>query len=66
MVVTSTEELRHHDHLAKLFTIINKYHLKLNHKKCVFMVKAGKFLGFLLTKKGVEANPDKCEAIINM
>jgi len=66
MVVTSTEEMRHRDDLAELFTTINKYHLKLNPEKCVFGVKTGKFLGFLLTQRGTEANPNKCEAIINM
>ena len=45
---------------------ISKYRLKLNPEKCVFGVKAGKFLGFLLTERGIEANPDKCAAIIAM
>jgi len=38
----------------------------LNLEKCVFGVRGGKFLGFMLTNKGIEANPDKCEAILNM
>jgi len=40
--------------------------LKLNPEKCVFGVEAGKFPGFLLTERGIEANPEKCAAIINM
>jgi len=40
--------------------------LKLNPNKCVFGVEDGKFLGFLLTERGIEANPDKCAAIIGM
>jgi len=52
--------------LEELFTTIAKYRLKLNPEKCVFGVEAGKFLGFLLTKRGIEANPEKCVAIINM
>ena len=44
----------------------SKYRLKLNPEKCVFGVEAGKFLGFMLTKRGIEANPDKCAAIIAM
>jgi len=32
----------------------------------VFGVEAGKFLGFLLTERGIEANPEKCAAIIAM
>jgi len=32
----------------------------------VFRVEAGKFLGFLLTERGIEVNPEKCVAIISM
>jgi len=49
-----------------LFTTIIKYMLKLNPEKCVFGVEAGKFLGFLLTECAIEANPEKCTAIIAM
>jgi len=66
MVVTSVEEKRHEEDLEELFVTINKYRLKLNPEKCVFGVKAGKFLGFLLTEREIEANPDNCAAIINM
>jgi len=31
----------------------------------MFDVRAGKFLNFLLTQRGIEVNPDKCSAIIN-
>ena len=66
MVVTSVEERQDQEDLAELFVTINKYQLKLNPEKCVFGVKVEKFLGFLLTKRGIEANLDKCQAIINM
>jgi len=49
-----------------LFATIAKYRLKLNPEKCVFGVEAGKFLGFMLTDRGIEANPDKCAAILAM
>ena len=52
--------------LEELFVTISKYRLKLNPEKCVFGVEAGKFLGFMLTERGIEANPDKCAAIIAM
>jgi len=52
--------------LEELFTTIDKYRLKLNPEKCVFGVEANKFLGFLLTECGIEANPEKCAAIIAM
>jgi len=45
---------------------IAKYRLKLNPEKCVFGVEAGKFLGFLLIERGIEANPEKCAAILAM
>jgi len=66
MVVTSAGNGTHALDLQELFDTINKYQLKLNPEKCVFGVKAGKFLGFMLTERGIEANPDKCLAIINM
>jgi len=40
--------------------------MRLNPEKCVFGVPAGKFLGFMLTARGIEANPDKCPAITEM
>jgi hypothetical protein len=40
--------------------------LKLNLEKCVFRVKKGKFLGCLVSTKGIEANPNKIEAILWM
>jgi len=40
--------------------------LKLNPEKCVFRVEAGMFLGFLLPEREIEANPEKCAAIITM
>ena len=63
MVVTSQERGRHTIDLEELFATIAKYRVKLNPEKCVFGVEAGKFLGFLLTKRGIEANPDKCATI---
>jgi len=66
MVVTSHERGQHATDLEELFVTISKYRLKLNPEKCVFGVEAGKFLGFMLTERGIEANPDKCAAIISM
>jgi len=64
MVVTSPERNRHVADLEELLVTIAKYRLKLNPEKCIFGVEAGKFLGFLLTERGIEANPDKCAAIL--
>ena len=53
MVVTSHQKEQHVTDLEELFTMIAKYRLKLNLKKCVFGVEAGKFLSFLLTERGI-------------
>jgi len=66
MVVTSQERGWHTANLEELFATISKYRLKLNPKKCVFGVETGNFLGFMLTERGIEANIDKCAAIIAM
>jgi len=66
MVVTSQVKDQQVANLEELFTTIAKYKLKLNPEKCVFEVEAIKFLGFLLTERGIEANPEKCAAILAM
>ena len=40
--------------------------MKLNPGKCVFRVTAGKFLGFMVSQRGIKANPDKIRAIMEM
>nr|KYP59712.1 Retrotransposable element Tf2 [Cajanus cajan] len=40
--------------------------MRLNPEKCVFGVQGGKFLGFMITSRGIETNPEKCKAIIQM
>ncbi|XP_068462251.1 uncharacterized protein [Phaseolus vulgaris] len=66
MVVTPLEKNQHIADLDELFVTIAKYKLKLNPEKCIFGMEPGKFLGFLLTERGIEANPDKCVAILAM
>jgi hypothetical protein len=52
--------------VEEVFRQLRKFNLRLNLDKCTFGVKAGKFLGFLLTSRGIEANPDKCKAVLEM
>ena len=52
--------------MEELFATLAKYDKKLNLEKCIFEVEAEKFLGFLLTERGIKANPDKCATIIGM
>ena len=43
-----------------------QYNMKLNLIKCAFGVSLGNFLGFMVLQRGIEANPDKIQAILNM
>ena len=49
--------------LEEIFDNLHKINLKLNPKKCVFGVPSGKLLGFFVSQRGIEANPDKIKAI---
>ncbi|XP_025704024.1 uncharacterized protein [Arachis hypogaea] len=52
--------------LGKVFMSLRQHGMRLNPLKCAFAMEAGKFLGFMITQKGVEANPEKCQAILQM
>ncbi|XP_071909636.1 uncharacterized protein [Coffea arabica] len=52
--------------LRKVFGVLRDSRMKLNPKKCVFGVTSGKFLGYLVSHRGIEANPDKIKAIQDM
>jgi hypothetical protein len=49
--------------LTLVFDKLRATHTKLNPEKCVFGVSAGKLLGFLVSHRGIEANPEKFKAI---
>ncbi|XP_019199956.1 PREDICTED: uncharacterized protein LOC109193556 [Ipomoea nil] len=66
MLVKSREEDKHAEDLADCFKVMIKYNLRLNPKKCAFAVQGGKFLGYMVTKRGIEPNPEKVQAIIDM
>ena len=46
-----------------MFEVLRKHRLRLNTEKCAFRVGAGKFLGYLITSRGIEVNPDQIEAV---
>src|SRR4051812_37833990 len=52
--------------LRETFAALNKYIIKLNPKKCAFGVSAGKLLGYMVSARGIEANPEKVQAIAMM
>ena len=62
MLVKSIRE----DDLKKTFDTLRSYNMKLNPNKCMFKVMAGKFLGITVSQKGVEVNPDKIYAIMEL
>ena len=66
MLIKSKEELTHLNDLKETFATLKKYQMRLNPSKCVFGVASGKFLGFMVSQRGIEANPEKVQAIINM
>ena len=53
-------------HLSDTFVVLRKYLMKLNPLKCNFGVASGKFLGFMVSHRGIEANPEKIQALIDM
>jgi hypothetical protein len=52
--------------LQLVFNSLRRYRWKLNPEKCVFGVPAGKLLGFIVSHRGIEDNPEKIEAIMRM
>ena len=66
MLVKSTAAEFHIAHLSEAFQILRNYNMKLNPAKCAFGVSAGKFVGFIVNHLGIEANPDKIKAVLDM
>jgi ferredoxin len=60
LVVKTKEGGSQTEDLKEILQQVRKYNMRLNPTKCTFCVQVGKFLGFLLTRRGIEANPDKC------
>jgi len=66
IVVKSDSCEQHIFDLKEVFQALRQYRMRLNPEKCAFGVEGGKFLGFMLTHRGIEANPEKCKAITEM
>ncbi len=66
MIVKTAKEVDHVVDLEEVFNEVRRHSMRLNPEKCTFGVRAGKFLGFYLTERGIEANPDKCRAVTEM
>ena len=66
MLVKSIKAKFHIDHLDESFQVLKDYKMKLNPTKCPFGVSAGKFLGFIVNSRGIEANPNKIKVVLDM
>ena len=66
MIAKSKTEEEHLVNLRKLFKRLPKYRLRLNPAKCTFGVKLGKLLDFIVSQKGIEVDPEKVKAILDM
>jgi hypothetical protein len=66
VVITTREEESLISDLAETFDNLSRYKLKLNLTKCSFRVSAGQLLGFLVSSRGIEANPEKIQAILTI
>ena len=66
MLVKSRDEGEHLNDLQETFDTLRQYIMKLNPNKYAFGVSSGKFLGFMVSHRGIEANSDKIQAILDM
>ncbi|KAI5313056.1 hypothetical protein L3X38_042230 [Prunus dulcis] len=66
MLVKSRTADQHIPNLSAMFTILKQYKMRLNPTKCAFGVASGKFLGFMISQRGIKANPEKIQAILDM
>ena len=62
----SPKRIDHPNHLRLIFErcIYNK--IRLNPHKCVFCVESGRLLGFIVSSRGIQVDPLKVEAIVNL
>ena len=65
-LVKNQREEDHLEDLKETFDTLRSYNMKLNPGKCAFGITTGKFLGFMVFQRGIEANPDKIRGIMEM
>ena len=66
MLVKILRENDHLDYLQETFDTLRSYNMKLSPTKCVFRVTTGKFLGFMVSQRGIVVNPEKVQAIMEL
>ena len=63
MVIKSKVVFEHVEDLRDIFEILRKHKLRFNASKCSFSIESGKFLGYMVTHRGIEVNSDQIKAI---
>ena len=66
MLVKSLQKEDNISDLREMFTLLRRYNMKLNPTKCAFGVGSRKFLGVMVNNKGIEANPSKVQALLDL
>ncbi|KAM2253136.1 hypothetical protein ACFX1S_007564 [Malus domestica] len=66
MLVKSKHADQHITNPSETFTILKRYRIRLNSNKCAFGVGSGKFLGFMISQRGIEANPEEIQTILDI
>ena len=66
MLVKSLQGKDHVSHLEECFAQLNSHNMKLNLTKCRFAVASWEFPGYLVTFRGIEANPKQINTLIEM
>ena len=66
MVIKSKVVSEHMRDLKVIFGILREHKLHLNASKCLFGVGSGKFLGYMVTHRGIEMSPDQIKEIHNL
>ena len=66
MIVKSRDRADHLAALERFFKRIKQFRLRLNPKKCTFGVTSGKLLGYMVSERGIEVDPDNVRAMLDM
>ena len=66
MLTKSKKAIDHLVDLGQTFDQLEKYQMKLNPTKCIFGVREGMFLGYIVNQRGIEANPEKIKALLEL
>ena len=63
MVVKNKQVVEHLADFREVFLVLREHRLHLNASKCSFGISSRKFLGYMITHRGIEVNPNQIKAI---